>query len=85
MKVLSVTVQTELITFKMDFTSTIAAKNVSNVTTVAPTTAPAGILVYDPLWAIILRWTIGCIIVLVGKWVKIDELSFLAFCRHPTE
>lgn len=67
MKVLSVTVQTELITSKMDFTSTIAAKNISNVTTAAPTTAPVEFLVYDPLWAIILRWTIGCIIILVGK------------------
>lgn len=67
MKVLSVTVQTELIASKMDFTSTIAAKNISNVTTTAPPPAPVEFVVYDPLWAIILRWTIGCIIVLVGK------------------
>lgn len=45
----------------MDFTSTIAAKNISNVTT---TTPPP---LYDPLWAIVLRWTIGGIIVLVGS------------------
>ncbi|XP_078370997.1 neuropeptide FF receptor 1-like isoform X1 [Oculina patagonica] len=68
MKVLSVTVQTELIASnsKMDFTSTIAAKNISNVTATAPPPAPV-FVVYDPLWAIILRWTIGCIIVLVGS------------------
>lgn len=67
MTVLSVTVQTELIASKMDFTSTIAAKNISNVTTTAPPLAPVEIEVYDPLWAVILRWTIGGMIVLVGK------------------
>lgn len=67
MKLLSVTVQTELVALKMDFTSTIAAKNISNVTTTAP--PPGGIFVYDPLWAIILRWTIGGIIVLVGRLI----------------
>lgn len=48
----------------MDFTSTIAAKNISNVTTTAP--PPVGEF-DDPLWAIILRWTMGSIIVLVGS------------------
>lgn len=64
MKLLSVPVQTELIASKMDFTSTIAAMNISNVTTEPP---PPGFYVYDPLWAITLRWIIGGIIVLVGK------------------
>ncbi|KAJ7326117.1 hypothetical protein OS493_027968 [Desmophyllum pertusum] len=48
----------------MDFTSTIAAMNISNVTTEPP---PPGFYVYDPLWAITLRWIIGGIIVLVGS------------------
>ena len=66
MKLLSVSLLTELVTLKMDFTSTITAKNISNVTTTAP--PPVGeLLVYDPLWAMVLRWTIGGIIVLVGK------------------
>lgn len=83
MKLLSVTVQTEFVALKMDFTSTIAAKNISNVTTTA---APAeGIFVYDPLWAIILRWTIGGIIVLVGKLIKVNKLAFLAFSRLVSE
>lgn len=63
----------------MDFTSTIAAKNISNVTT---TTPPP---LYDPLWAIVLRWTIGGIIVLVGKLIKVNKLAFLAFCRIVSE
>lgn len=63
----------------MDFTSTIAAKNISNVTT---TTPPP---LYDPLWAIVLRWTIGGIIVLVGKLTKVNKLAFLAFCRIVSE
>lgn len=67
---------------KMDFTSTIAAKNISNVTTTAP--PPVGEL-YDPLWAIVLRWTMGSIIVLVGKLIKVNNLAFLAFCRLVSE
>lgn len=82
MKLLSVAVQTELIASKMDFTSTIAATNISNVTTTAQ---PPLTELYDPLWAIILRWTIGGIIVLVGKLIKINKLTFLAFCRLPSE
>lgn len=67
---------------KMDFTSTIAAKNISNVTTTAP--PPVGGF-YDPLWAIVVRWTIGGIIVLVGKLTKVNKLAFLAFCRIVSE
>lgn len=66
----------------MDFTSTIAAKNISNVTTTAP---PPVVGLYDPLWAIVLRWTIGGIIVLVGKLTKVNKLAFLAFCRIVSE
>jgi len=72
MKLLSVAVQTELVALKMDFTSTIAAKNISNVSTTAP--PPVGGL-YDPLWAIVLRWTIGGIIVLVGKLTKVNKFN----------
>lgn len=66
----------------MDFTSTIAAKDISNVTTTAP---PPVVGLYDPLWAIVLRWTIGGIIVLVGKLIKVNKLAFLAFCRIVSE
>ena len=82
MKLLSVAVPTELVALKMDFTSTVAAKNISNVTTTAPSSVGG---LYDPLWAIVLRWTMGGIIVLVGKRIKVNKLPFLAFCRLVSE
>lgn len=65
MTLLSVPVQTDLIVFKMNSTSDFSAANFTNLTTTQP--APANPLLYDPLWAIILRWVIGGIIVAVGK------------------
>lgn len=64
MKLLSVAIQTELIASKMDSTSSFSAANYTNLTTTQP---PPGELVYDPLWAVILRWIIGVIIITVGR------------------
>lgn len=69
--------QTEFITSKMDSTSNFSAANSTNLTTTQPPPIEG---LYDPLWAIILRWIIGGIIVTVGKYI--NEYHFIPFCRQ---
>ena len=49
--------------------------NYSNLTATPSATEP-GELVHDPLWAAILRWVIGGIIIIVGKSIFIIFFLF---------
>lgn len=51
----------------MDATSTVAAMETSNGTSMNTTATPGGKGVYDPLSVITIRWIIGAIIVFVGS------------------
>lgn len=85
MTLLPAFIQTELVTSeKMDPASSLLPENLTKVTTTEP--LPASVI-YDPIWAMILRWTLGTIIVTVGMHLsKAFDCTFnrlvLALIRH---